>query len=726
MPYVPFTAVDEVLSGAAKYNINGTPNQTINLDTPVVQAGTPVNAALLNNINTGIVESGGAIDIFKTSTSSTGNIGALTLNGTTAYATVPASVGQLTNGTTPFELVNKIKIGTIGTQNTIFSKYDTNYTGTSPKGWSLTQADKIYLQYTPTNGTAITTLTGTTLFNIGQVAHIKFNFDGTTINVYSSNDGLNWITEITSTDSNLKTALSISDNVITQIGRRWYNNAFVSYFTGIIYKITLSKSGTMSNIYSFNNAGTNTTIIDDLTPSTGVSAGGAVQSVSGTNYAVTTGKITSLTNGRRCDFIANATTEYNLILDGTDDYATIPNTVGQLTNGTNTFELLLKLKFNDISGQDDIISKRDTGYSTTTNVKGWSIRKTSSNFIALLGSNANGTSDQIILGTTPITANTLYFIKVLFDGTTVTLQISFDGITWITEGTSTNATLIGGLSTSDNVLTQIGRQWYGSSSYPYYINANIYYIQLKKLGTLINLYEFKNIGTNTSIIDSVSAANGISAGGAIQSLSQIITAIDPTLAVDGLLPKPIIGSPIVQGGYYDCVYISALDSFYAFTQESKQVGKTFLLSSQATSFTIGGLDIVRDGGIYDIVISGMLLNTNTTGTVNMTLNGITTATNYFNGTTLNSNNTTNTAIIFASGVVNLDPVNCVITMQHDGSHVSAINQGEAIGSGGVKSIYHNWATNVNITYSNVNSITFTQSSNNFDTDFNMTVKVFKK
>lgn len=431
-----------------------------------------------------------------------------------------------------------------------------------------------------------------------------------------------------------------------------------------------------------------------------------------------------------------------LVLDGSNDYGTIPATVGQLTTAGSTFELVVKFKTSTTS--QFLISKRDTGYSTNTLVKGWGLRCDSGN-LALETVVTNGSSAVNLVSTLPVSDGQLKWAKVTFNGTTVEIFVSNDGINFVSGGTSTNANLISALGTTDNVLTQIGRHWTGSSGYTGYFNGTIYNVIVTKAGTVTNTYHFTTFGTDQAIEDTTGTDDGVSAGGAVQGVSgtnytrntggkytaftdnmifkmvsnsTASTAIQPTLNLDTLGAKPIIGSTITADRQYELRYISALDSYYATTLEEKKVIPTFVLPVAASTFTIGGLNIVRDGGFYEIVITDF--TPSTSANLSMYINGDVTATNYYNGN-INSSGTTNNGIIIATGGTG-DATEATILMKV-GVRIGATILAENPLSTQVTGIAKHWGHKTYSASNNVNSITFTMSSGNIST---ATVNIYKR
>lgn len=359
--------------------------------------------------------------------------------------------------------------------------------------------------------------------------------------------------------------------------------------------------------------------------------------------------------GKTDQYYTTSSTTGNIgafVCDGVDDYGTLPASVGQLTNGVTPFVLIIPYKANAL-GTSRLLCKRNTAYSATSLPKGWEIIPGSTS-TTLIATGTDGVAESSIVHGSGIPVGNVGFVKLGFDGTTVSLSVSNDGINFSTPTTSTTANLISGLAISDNVLTQIGRSWAGNIGYAYYFNGTIYSIQLTKSGTLTNRYEFKNFGTNLAVNDTVGTSHGTSAGGAIQGVSGTNytkntggkytaltdnmrymmeadstagTTIQPTLSLDSLPTKPLIGTNIIAKRLYDVRYVSAIDSYVATTQEEKLVGQPFVLPSAASSFTIPNLDIIRDGGVYEIVVSNLVMSVS--NALMMYINNDTTDTNYF-------------------------------------------------------------------------------------------------
>lgn len=204
-----------------------------------------------------------------------------------------------------------------------------------------------------------------------------------------------------------------------------------------------------------------------------------------------------------------------IVLDGTNDYGTIPASVGQLTNGTSPFELIVKFKTS--VNNSFFISKHDTLASTTA--RGWRLGLNSSGYLVLIGTTTNGVAETTMTISVNLASNSDQWARVRFDGTTITMDYSSNGTTYTGAVTSTVANLIGGLSLSDSSLTQIGRRYIGGTGYSNYFNGTIYQIDISKNSIPTNKYVFANTGTDTAILDSIGTDNGNSFGGAVQTLT---------------------------------------------------------------------------------------------------------------------------------------------------------------------------------------------------------------
>jgi hypothetical protein len=219
----------------------------------------------------------------------------------------------------------------------------------------------------------------------------------------------------------------------------------------------------------------------------------------------------------------NATNSTNVLSKGkialtkaSTHYGTIPAAVGNLTSSGNSFEVEFSFK-PDSQGQS-IMCKRDITYTAGTDPFGWVIQAQGASALIVYSYSSNGGGLNYIQYGSNLTSGTVYYGKLTYDGTTVRLYQSTDGVNWGTAVTSTNAGLKTALGINNTSLVQIGRDYRGSAGYIDYWNSDIYYIKITKNSVLSHYYVFANAGTNQTITDGVNAQNGSSYNGATQSL----------------------------------------------------------------------------------------------------------------------------------------------------------------------------------------------------------------
>jgi lysophospholipase L1-like esterase len=207
-----------------------------------------------------------------------------------------------------------------------------------------------------------------------------------------------------------------------------------------------------------------------------------------------------------------------LAFNGSTSYATITPAVGDFSGVTN-FAIEFKLRFtagSGIPGSLTTIAKKDLSYTANTTPKGWAIRTASSGKIAVDGCASNGGTQYNKVGSTVLLVNTDYWIRVTWDGTTIKIYLSTDGITF-TEETYTNngtdAQVMAGFAIAEDYDTQIGRTYTGSSGFNMYNLANLYYLKIWK-GKLdvtrlpTHNYQFLNYGLNKHLTDLATSQNG--------------------------------------------------------------------------------------------------------------------------------------------------------------------------------------------------------------------------
>ena len=206
-------------------------------------------------------------------------------------------------------------------------------------------------------------------------------------------------------------------------------------------------------------------------------------------------------------------------------YANLKPSIGDFTNNI-PFAMEFKLKLVD-NNSKAIIGKKDSSYVSAPVTKGWVIRTQASGKIVLDGCLSNGSSNSLLVSTSALSKNTIYFIRIVCDGSTIRLYISTDGVEYnedaLTVASGSIANVISSFNNADDFETTIGRMFNGNSGWGNYFYGDIYSIKIWKKTTDFtrlptNSYQMINHGVNTILTDVMNGDNGLVYGGGIQQI----------------------------------------------------------------------------------------------------------------------------------------------------------------------------------------------------------------